>query len=160
MWRGGVEPGCVPGCTGRGTSWCDDTACQNLRLEVECAWRPLQLAAFLEKQDRCNPYGHNEVVIKPTSMLDALPNSVLGIFYMVNSNEDERQQAIRAHALFLADHAHLNAADFPLLIYDSGKDSPDQEPTFIRAPQYERPCEAAVIQPGETHARCQTPQNI
>ena len=72
------EVGCVPGCTGWGTSWCVDTSCLDLRMRKECAWMPNQLQQLLEKQDRCNPYGHNEVVLQPSSVVDHLPHSVRG----------------------------------------------------------------------------------
>ena len=83
---------CVPGCTGHGAAWCEDTSCLDLRVRRECAWMPNQLQALLEKQDRCNPYGHNEIVVDPASVVASLPGSVLGLFYQPESNEDQKQQ--------------------------------------------------------------------
>ena len=59
---GGLSGGCIPGCTVN-TAWCESTACLDLRNVKECAWQPDQLESLLIKQDRCNPYGHNEVCV-------------------------------------------------------------------------------------------------
>ena len=117
-----------------------------------CAWAPNQLQQLLAKQDTCNPYAHNEIVIDPQSLVAALPGSVLGIFYQRGSTADQRQQAIRAHSLFLADY-RLDAAAFPLMVYDNGKEH-GVLPSFSTAPR-ERPCDTAPLLPGQTHPRCQ-----
>ena len=80
---------------------------------------------------------------------------VLGVFYQTGSNADQRQQAIRAHALFLDEYSdsYPQLEAFPLLVYDSGKDRSGGTPSFRLAPT-EQPCAALPLLPGQTHARC------
>ena len=89
---------------------------------------------------------------------------MLAVFYLKGCTKDERQAAIRAHALFLQDYPSLTADTFPLLVYDSGKGGGGggggssshgpQLPAFFPAPAYGQPCVAAPLLPGQTHARC------
>ena len=77
---GGGADGCIPGCAH--TAWCTDTSCLDLRRTKECAWGPMQLEELLLKQDRCNPYGHSEVVVDPASVVRGLPHTVLAVFHI------------------------------------------------------------------------------
>lgn len=75
---------------------------------------PDGLLSLEEEQDAHNPYGHNELVIDPMSVVDTLPSSVLAFFYMNVSSWAQRNWSRTVHALFMRDHP---GADVPLVVY-------------------------------------------
>ena len=108
-------PGCRPWCSGDGQNG--------------CAW-PMDSQGVLHlerQQDNANPYGHNEIIIDPSSVGHPhLPSSVLALFYTVASTDEQIQRARTAHSTFRADHPE---ADVPLVVY-----SPAAVASYLHAP--------------------------
>ena len=70
------------------------------------------------QQDLQNPYGHNEIVIDPQSVVDGLPGSVLAFFVLNASSPAQQNRTRAAHALFHRDWPTLKpAGKVPLLVY-------------------------------------------
>jgi hypothetical protein len=74
------------------------------------------LLRLTQTQDNDNPWGWNEIVLEPASVAEALPHSVLAIFYTVFSHEDEEARAREVHRAFVA--SFPEAAGTPLLVFD------------------------------------------
>jgi len=107
----GRSPRCMPGCT-RG--FCDPKSWRNWG----CAWRGEHLQNMMEQMDstRANG-GYNEVVLDSARWKEHLPNTVLAVFTLPESNPGFRERAIKAHRLFLSDTGRT-AEQVPLLMYD------------------------------------------
>lgn len=97
---------CIPGCTPQ-TSWCTPAS---VSTHDSCAWKADELDMLLRQADRTNPWGHNEIVLEPRSLMANLPRSVLAVFTQEQNSADARN----AHRSFLADFG-LTAKSFPLL---------------------------------------------
>lgn len=103
---------CVPGCTG----WCGTGAEYN---GDRCCWRlPQQMLQLQQKQDRFNKFGHNEIVVNPSTVVANLPRSVRAVFYMAASDAAQINRSRAVHAEFLRAHPHVDPRDHPLVVYD------------------------------------------
>lgn len=132
----GRSKDCMPGCTRK---WCDPDGWRNWG----CGWAGNHLGLMLKQQDTNRGRGgYNEVVIdgerprpnvlpclRPllivlTHLLHAaatwsahLPNTVLAIFTLPESNAGFRARAVDVHNRFLSEHGRT-ADQVPLLLYD------------------------------------------
>lgn len=75
---------------------------------------PQGILALEQTRDRDNPYGHNELVVDPATVVAHLPQSIVAVFYMAASGVAEIAHAQRAHAIFNSDYPHR---PIPLLVY-------------------------------------------
>ena len=110
---------CVAGCTPQ-TAWC---SAADASAKTSCAWRPEQLDLLLRQADATNPWGHNEVVLDPHSLVAKLPHSVMAVFFQDQNVDDARS----AHRAFLSDYSALTAKEFPLLHYHADNGRPHFE---------------------------------
>tara|TARA_B110001452_G_scaffold112392_1_gene93272 strand:- start:780 stop:1547 length:768 start_codon:yes stop_codon:yes gene_type:complete len=137
----GRSKSCMPGCT-RG--WCDPNSWRNWG----CAWSGNHLGHMLKQQDTNRGRGgYNEVVIDgeqlwlehvctamhvpfaecPAPFAPAaatwsahMPNTVLAIFTLPESNPGYRARAVEVHNRFLSENGRT-ADQVPLLLYDKGR---------------------------------------
>lgn len=88
------EAACVPGCVGKSTNarWCDSSSVrlyndQNADI-YQCAFRPDDLDAMLQRHLNNNPWVYNEIVVDAHAWVPSLPNGVVAFFYEAGAGQD------------------------------------------------------------------------
>lgn len=72
--------------------------------------------------------GYNEIILDPASVVEQLPTSIAGFFFLPDADEDEQLnlRAIREH--FLEAFA-LQPSAVPMVVYDAGGSPPFRDAT-------------------------------